>query len=105
MKTILFRLLAITGLIVALNACGGETDVVESGTYQGTIKEVEAEKSEIYVETTDNKTLELYFTETTTLTQAGETVEFSALEEGQKVEVEVEKVGKRLDPISVKIVE
>ena len=105
MKTILFRLFAITVVVVALNACGSKTDVVESGTYQGTIKEVEAEKSEIYVETTDNKTLELYFTETTTLTQAGETVDFSVLEEGQKVEVEVEKVGKRLDPISVKIVE
>ena len=86
-------------------ACGENTDVVESGTYQGTVKKVEAEKTEIYVETEDNKTLELYFTDETTLTQSGSDVDFSTLKEGQKVEVEVEKVGKRLDPISVKILE
>ncbi|WP_026934705.1 hypothetical protein [Christiangramia echinicola] len=86
-------------------ACGESTDVVESGTYQGTVKEVEADKTEIYVTTSDDKTLELYFTETTSLTRNGSEVEFSELEEGQKVEVEVEKNGKRLDPVSVKIME
>lgn len=86
-------------------ACGESTDVVESGTYQGNIKEVEADKTEIYVTTSDDKTLELYFTETTSLTRNGNEVEFSELKEGQKVEVEVEKNGKRLDPISVKILE
>lgn len=86
-------------------ACGESTDVVESGTYQGTIKEVEADKTEIYVSTDDNKTLELYFTENTSLTRNGSEVEFSELKEGQKVEVEVEKKGKRLDPLSVKIME
>lgn len=91
--------------ILLFFACGEGTDVVESGTYQGTIKEVEADKDEIYVTTDDNKTLELYFTETTSLTRNGSEVDFSELEEGQKVEVEVEKVGKRLDPISVKIME
>lgn len=79
--------------------------MVESGTYQGVVKEVEPEKTEIYVETADNKTLELYFTEETTLTQNGETVEFAILSEGQNVEVQVEKVGQRLDPISVKILD
>ncbi|PTX43415.1 hypothetical protein C8P64_1942 [Christiangramia gaetbulicola] len=91
--------------ILLFIACGESTDVVESGTYQGTVKEVEADKTEIYVTTDDNKTLELYFTETTSLTRNGSEVEFSELEEGQKVEVEVEKNGKRLDPISVKIME
>lgn len=86
-------------------ACGESTDVVESGTYQGNIKEVEADKTEIYVTTSDDKTLELYFTETTSLTRNGNEVEFSELKKGQKVEVEVEKNGKRLDPISVKILE
>lgn len=88
-----------------LTACGGGTDVVESGTYQGTIDEVEAEKTEIYVKTADNKKLELYFTDQTTLTRNGETVEFSVLQEGMKVEVEVEKVGQRLDPIAVRVLE
>ncbi len=91
--------------ILLFIACGESTDVVESGTYQGNIKEVEADKTEIYVTTSDNKTLELYFTETTSLTRNGNEVDFSELEEGQKVEVEVEKNGKRLDPISVKILE
>ncbi len=53
---------------IALTSCGQKTDVVESGVYQGTVHEVEADKSEIYVKTGDGKLLELYFTETTTLT-------------------------------------
>tara|TARA_B100000508_G_scaffold137355_1_gene131647 strand:- start:169997 stop:170305 length:309 start_codon:yes stop_codon:yes gene_type:complete len=91
--------------LLFLASCGESTDAVESGTYKGTISEVEAEKSEIYVKTDDDKTLELYFIEETVLTKNGENAEFSALEEGQKVEVEVEKVGQRLDPLSVNIIE
>jgi len=90
--------------LTMLSSCES-TDVVESGTYQGTISEVEADKDEIYVKTADDKTLELYFTEETELTQNGETVDFSVLKEDMKVEVEVEKTGQRLDPISVKIME
>lgn len=93
------------GIFLIAGACGGGTDVVESGTYQGVVKEVEPEKTEIYVETADNKTLELYFTGETTLTRNGETVDFSTLSEGQSVEVQVEKVGQRLDPVSVKILD
>ncbi len=96
--------LAVAFALVTMTACEG-TDVVESGTYLGTVDEVEADKTEIYVKTDDNKTLELYFTENTELTKNGSTVEFSELAEGNKVEVTVEKVGKRLDPISVKILE
>lgn len=91
--------------ILLFFACGESTDVVESGTYQGTIKEVEPEKTEIYVTTNDDKTLELYFTDSTSLTRNGSEVDFSELKKGQKVEVEVEKVGQRLDPVSVKIME
>lgn len=106
MKTKIFKTIAAFGFILfMMSACGETTDVVDSGTYQGVVKEVEAEKTEIYVETSDNQTLELYFTDQTSLTRNGASVDFSVLEEGQKVEVEVEKVGKRLDPISVKILE
>ena len=101
MKSI-FSILAVVALLI-LTACGEKTDVVASGTYEGNIKKVEAEKSEIYVKTADDKTLELYFIDETELTKNGEAVEFSALEKGQKVEVEVKKVGQRLDPLSVKI--
>jgi uncharacterized lipoprotein YehR (DUF1307 family) len=88
-----------------ISSCGGNTDVVDSGTYSGTIKKVEPEKTEIYVTLEDGKTIELYFIEETTLTKNGEKVDFSALAKGQEVEVEVKKVGKRLDPISVTIKE
>jgi len=104
MKTkFLSTLMAATFLLFF--ACGEKTDVVESGTYEGTIKEVEPSKTEIYVETDDNKTLELYFTDQTELTRDGSTVDFSVLEEGMRVEVEVKKEGKRLDPVSVKVLE
>lgn len=88
---------------LGMMACGGGTDVVDSGTYSGKIKKVEAEKTEIYVTLDDGKTLELYFTDETSLTQNGQDVDFSTLKKDQKVEVTVEKVGKRLDPVSVKI--
>ena len=101
----IFKPLAFLGLFFVAVACGENTEVVDSGTYQGTVKEVEASKTEIYVQTPDDKTLELYFTDETQLTRDGSPVEFSELKEGQNVEVEVEKVGKRLDPISVKILE
>ena len=81
------------------------TDVVDSGIYTGTVDEVEPAKTEIYVKTAEGETLELYFTEETSLSRAGEEVDFSTLEEGMTVEVEVERVGKRLDPISVEIME
>lgn len=101
------RLTLLTALttVFLFASCGEKTDVVESGVYQGTIDEVEADESEIYVRTEDGKLLELYFTETTTLTKNDKPVHFSELVEGKKVEVEVKKEGKRLDPISVKIIE
>lgn len=105
MLTKTLKSVAFLGIFLFMVSCGESTDTVESGTYQGTIEEVEASKDEIYVKTEDNKTLELYFKENTELTRNGSTVDFSELKEGQKVEVEVEKVGKRLDPLSVKIME
>lgn len=92
-------------LSLLLFGCQGGTDVVESGTYQGNVKKVVPDKKEIYVGTDDNKTLELYFTDSTTLTRNGETVAFDQLKEGSRVEVQVEKVGKRLDPMEVRILE
>lgn len=92
-------------IFVLMMSCGEKTDVVDSGTYQGTIQEVELDKTEIYVKTGDDKLLELYFTESTTLTRNGQTVAFTELAEGQKVEVEVKREGQRLDPVSVKILD
>lgn len=105
MKNFRFLFFDLLLVVLFLSSCQESTDVVESGTYQGTIKEVEPDKNEIYVNTDDGKTLELYFTEATTLTRNGETVAFDQLKEGGKVEVEVEKVGQRLDPKAVRILE
>ena len=99
------KLFSAAFLFLFLVSCGEKTDVVDSGVYQGTIEEVEADKTEIYVKTGDDKLLELYFTESTTLTRNGQTVQFNELKEGQRVEVEVKKEGQRLDPVSVKILE
>lgn len=92
----------LTGCDQAESDDSEEHAVVESGTYEGIIAEVNADEDEIYVEV-DGQELELYFTEQTLLTQGGEPAEFSVLAEGQTVEVEVEKVGQRLDPLSVDI--
>ena len=100
----LFSILVVATMFFVAS-CGESTDAVESGVYEGEITEVESSKDEIYVETTEGQTLELYFIEETVLTKNGENVEFSALEEGQTVEVEVKKVGQRLDPLSVNIKE
>lgn len=103
MKSLSIASLFLT-LTLMLAACGGGgTDVVESGTYTGTIDELNPEETEIYVQTEDGQRLELYFTDTTTLTQDGQTIPFSTLQTGDRVEVTVEKVGQRLDPQSVKL--
>ncbi|MFL9843473.1 hypothetical protein [Flavobacterium rhizosphaerae] len=103
-KTI--ALLAFAGLSL-FTSCGEnkDTDIVPSGTYQGKAEEVDADEKEIYVRTPDDKLLELYFTDATTLTKDGETVEFSTLHEGGEVEVTVEKKGNKLDPVSVKVLD
>lgn len=81
------------------------TSVVDSGTYQVTAKKVDADEKEIYVTTADGKTLELYFSKTTKLTQGGKEVAFDALKSGQKLEIQVEKAGSKLKPLAVAILE
>lgn len=82
-----------------------KTELVDSGTYQVTAHKVDPGEKEIYVKTSDGKILELYLKEETTISQGGVSAEFSALKEGQKLEVQVENRGNKLHPISVRIVE
>lgn len=105
MKNIKLSAFLLAFSMLFLHGCNKQTDVVESGTYQGTVDKVVPEESEIYVKTADDKRLELYFNENTELTQDGQTVPFETLKEGQQVEVTVEKVGQRLEPIAVSITE
>jgi hypothetical protein len=81
------------------------TTVVESGTYQVTARKVDPEEKEIYVTTADGKTLELYFSDATKLTRGGQAVAFDSLKNGQKLEVQLEKDGAKLKPLSVAILE
>ncbi|MDZ7725652.1 MAG: hypothetical protein U5R06_23215 [candidate division KSB1 bacterium] len=85
--------------------CGSGTDVVDSGEYTGIIKKVVADEQEIYVTTEEGQTLELYFTEETQLTRQGQPVDFSQLKKDQNVSVTLIRVGNRLDPDSVAILE
>ena len=90
-----------------LASCGEnkDTDIVPSGTYHGKAEEVDADEKEIYVRTPDDKLLELYFTDQTTLTKDGAAVEFDQLHEGSNVEVKVEKKGNKLEPLAVTILD
>jgi hypothetical protein len=102
--TIAFTLLA----MVVFQACGEGTesyDVVESGSYMGTIAEVEADEEEIYVDLDNGKKLELYFTPQTQVMRGENQASFSDLQEGGKIEVTVEKKGQRMEPVAVKIME
>ena len=102
------RMLYVTNFVLAvvfLVSCGSQTDIVDSGTYSGTIKKVEADKREIYVTLEDEKVIELYFTDETVLTKNEQPAEFSELTAGQKVSVTVERTGNRLDPTAVNILE
>lgn len=71
-------------------------------TVEGTVSKVVPEKKEIYV-LAEGKKHEFYFKENTELLQNGAPAEFSALKVDQKVKVGAKKVGKRLDPVKVEI--
>lgn len=105
MRTSGFKLLFMAVAMLFMYSCNNETEAVESGTYQGTVDKVVPEETEIYVILDEGQRIELYFTETTTLSRNGEAVAFAELEKGQPVEVTVEKVGQRLDPVSVVILQ
>lgn len=103
-KKLFVPIVSVITLLILIN-CGGKTAVVDSGTYTGEIKKVEAEKREIYVILEEGKTIELYFTDQTSLTKNGQAADFSELQKGQKVTLSVERVGNRLDPLTVDILE
>lgn len=110
-----YLLFAVAAAVVSVSAVSASKDdsseeirntsVVESGTYKVTAKKVDAEEKEIYVTMEDGKILELYFSDATKLTQGGKDAEFSALKNGQKLEVQIEKDGNKLKPLAVSILE
>jgi len=91
-------------ILLSLTACGEGIDVVDAGTYSGTVDEAVAGEQEIYVTLDDGSRLELYFTEDTELLQEGEPAQFSVLAEGSTVRVTVEREGNRNVPTRVEII-
>lgn len=103
MKPIKTSLIGLLGLIALIFAGCGGIDVVDAGTYRGTINKAVAEEQEIYVTLDNGQKLELYFTEETELLSAGQPVEFSALASGLPVEITVAREGNRNVPTRVEI--
>ncbi|MCX2575398.1 hypothetical protein [Pedobacter sandarakinus] len=104
-KSMIALALAAAGMFT-LPSCNDEnekTDIVESGTYQGTAEKVDGDEKEIYVRTADNKLLELYLTDSTTLTKGGATVPFDSVKKDGMLEVRVEKRGNKMAPLAVDI--
>ena len=89
-------------LFLGLSLLVGTSAFATLTSFEGRIVKVVPEKKEIYVEA-DGKKHELYFKENTKLLQNGEAAEFSILTVDQKVKVEAKKVGKRLDPVTVEV--
>lgn len=81
------------------------TDLVESGTYTGTAKIVDDQQQEVYLQINDTTTIELYFSNDTYIEQGGQQASFDVLEQGQRLEVEVERSGQSLKPLRVSVVE
>lgn len=82
-----------------------DTQLVPTDTYTGIAMIVDSDEREIYVRVNDTTTIELYFSDETQLMRNNQQVEFDALQEGQTVEVEVERSGESLTPKRVRIVE
>lgn len=81
------------------------TQMVPSGTYTGQAVVVDSQQNEVYVRLNDTTTIELYFSNDTQIMRNGQPVKFDALQQGQTLEVEVEKSGESLKPKSVKILQ
>ena len=82
-----------------------DTQVVPSGTYTGQAIVVDSQQNEIYVRLNDTTKIELYFSNDTQVMRNGEQVGFDALQEGQMLEVVVERSGQSLKPQRVRILE
>jgi len=103
-RTVLLGMLSLLLASSVLTGCGG-VDVVDAGSYEGVVDEAKPGEKEIYVTLADGRKLELYFTDQTTLHQGGEVADFSVLESGMRVRVEVTREGNRNVPQKVEILQ
>ena len=82
-----------------------KTDLVESGTYDGTAYRVDDEEMEVYLKTDDKKMLELYFKEDTKIMGDGVAVKFAEIDKGDNLRVTLERSGDSLKPLTVMIMD
>lgn len=73
-------------------------------TVEGVIDKVVPEKTEIYV-LAGGKKHEFYFTSKTEIVKAGAPIAFDVLKKSAKVKVTADKIGKRLDPLKVELLD
>ncbi|CAN5506119.1 hypothetical protein BH10BDE1_BH10BDE1_12990 [soil metagenome] len=73
-------------------------------TIEGAVAKVVPDKKEIYV-LSDGKRHEFYFTPKTEIVKGGQPVAFELLKVSGKVKVTADKIGKRLDPIKVELLD
>ncbi|MFP4282521.1 MAG: hypothetical protein ACLFU2_07875 [Opitutales bacterium] len=100
-NTLALFLLLFGSLLLA--GCGESIDVVDAGTYTGTVDEAVPAEEEIYVSLDSGERLELYFSDTTELVANGQTADFSQLAAGTPVRVTVEREDNRNVPTRVEI--
>jgi major membrane immunogen (membrane-anchored lipoprotein) len=94
---------AVMSLSLLLAACGSSIDVVDAGTYAGTVDKAVPDEQEIYVTLDNGKRLELYFTEQTQLMRDDKPAQFAELSEGTPVSVTVSREGNANKPQKVEI--
>ena len=91
----------IVGILLICAGCGHQEVTVDSGTYEGSILKVNPDETEIYVALDKERVLELYFTETTTVSRGEAKATFEDLEKGQSVRVQVERHDQEMVPLKV----
>jgi hypothetical protein len=91
------------GLLVALVALPAYAQTSQS-VVEGAIVKVVPKETEIYVESGGVK-YEYYFNEKTKVMKGKAEAAFADLKVGMKVKVTADKKGKRLDPVTVEILE
>jgi hypothetical protein len=85
--------------------CGPQEVMVDSGNYEGSILKINPAENEIYVALDEKRVLELYFTETTTVSRGESKTTFDALVKGQSVRVQVERGDQEMVPVHVTILD
>lgn len=86
------------------SAFAAESVAAKTSEIEGEIVKIVPAKREIYVLSAEKKH-EYYFNDTTTVTKGDSAAQFDDLKTGMKVKVTANKIGKRLDPTAVKILE